>query len=290
MISRSTAVLALVAFLWPTAGNAVVSTYLDESEYLAQLSTLGYGQWSENFEGAAWDGLRTTRDIGYHPTYHTAASATSLGITWEGPSYMSPITTEQRFHYLPGEDSASYVANKWALTAVTRRAEYDAFHGSSANTLYGVGGWFDSMSGYKYDEDSQSYIPKGHMFVSLDGGLSYDDFGAGGDADPYKLINAIAYDQPPRFFGIIDTDGFNSFIFLSDQLLVTETGGFPGESSEPGFYGPVVFADSFTFAATTAIPEPNPWSAMAAGLLLIGLRVSRCAMSAQSHRAQATSA
>jgi hypothetical protein len=172
MVARSTAVFAFVVSLWSTAGNAVVFTYTDESEYLAKLSTLGYGQWSENFEGAAWDGLRTTRDIGAHPTYHTAAAATSRGITWEGPSYQSPITTEQRFHFLPGEDSASYAANKWALTAVTRRADLDTFKGTSANMLYGVGGWFDSMSGYKYDEDSQSYLPKGHMFVSLDGGLT----------------------------------------------------------------------------------------------------------------------
>jgi hypothetical protein len=275
MVARSTAVFAFVVSLWSTAGNAVVFTYTDESEYLAKLSTLGYGQWSENFEGAAWDGLRTTRDIGAHPTYHTAAAATSQGITWEGPSYQSPITTEQRFHFLPGEDSASYAANKWALTAVTRRADLDTFKGTSANMLYGVGGWFDSMSGYKYDEDSQSYIPKGHMFVSLDGGLTYDDFGAGGDADPYKLINAIAYDKPPRFFGIVDTAGFNSFIFRSDQLLLTDTGGFPGESSEPGFYGPVVYADSFTFAATQAVPEPSIWTAMTAGLLLLGLRLGR---------------
>jgi len=278
MTARSTTMLALVASLWSTAGSAAVSTYTDESVYLARLATLGYGQWLENFEDGAWDGLRTTRDVGYHPTYQTAAAATSLGITWQGPSYQSPITTESRFHKLPGEDSAAYAADKWALTAVTRRnGDLDSFKGTSANLLYGVGGWFDTTSGYKYDEDSASYIPKGHMFVSLNGGLTYNDFGAGGDDDPYKLINAIAYDKPPRFFGIIDTAGFNSFLFSSDQLLLTDTGGFPGESSEPGFYGPIVFADNFTFAATQAIPEPSTWATMLAGLLLIGLRLGRLA-------------
>lgn len=282
MFVRSTARLALLASLWPTAGNADVFTYTDASAYQAKLTALGYGQWSENFEGEEWEGLRTTRDSGFHPTYRTAAAATSLGITWEGPGYQSPLTTEQRFHFLPGEDAASHAANQWALTAVTRRADYDAFRGTSTTTLYGVGGWFDSMSGYKYDEDSQSYIPQGHLFVSLDGGLSYDDFGAGGDADPYKLVNAIAYDRPPRFFGIVDTDGFDSFIFRSDQLLLTDTGGFPGESSEPGFYGPVVYADSFTFAAAQAIPEPSVWEAMMAGLLLIGLRRARRVLPGQA--------
>jgi hypothetical protein len=57
--------------------------------------------------------------------------------------------------------------------------------------------------------------------------------------------------------------------------LLTDTGGFPGESSEPGFYGPVVYADSFTFAATQAVPEPSIWTAMTAGLLLLGLRLGR---------------
>ena len=274
MIVRSTAVLALVTSLCSTVGSAAVLTYTDESAYLDKLATLSYGRWSENFEGAAWGGLRTTRDVGYHPTYHTAAEVTNLGITWTGPGYRSPITTEQRFHYLPGEDAAAYAANSWALTAVTRRnGDLDTFSGTSANTLYGVGGWFDTMSGYKYDEDSQSYIPNGHMFVSLDGDLSYNDFGAGGDTDPYKLINAITYDKPPRFFGIIDTAGFNSYTFLSDQLVLTDTGGFPGETSEPGFYGPVVYADSFTFAATQAVPEPGVWVVMLAGLSLIGVRL-----------------
>lgn len=95
------------------------------------------------------------------------------------------------------------------------------------------------------------------MFVTLNGSLAANDFGARGDADPDKLINAITYDTPPRFFGIIDTDGFTSFNFFSDQLTVTETGGFPGESPEPGFYAPIVYADNFTFAAVQAILEPN---------------------------------
>lgn len=276
MNTHSTVMLALVASLCSTAGNAEVFTYTDEAQYLAKLSSLGYGQWTETFDGSVWDASRTTRDVGGHPSYHTTATATSQGITWQGPSYFSPLTTEQRFHYLPGEDATAYVANKWALTAATKRHDYDAFHGTSATTLYGVGGWFDSVSGYKFDEGSQSYIPKGHLFVSLDGG-PYSDFGAGGDTDPYKLINAIVYDKPAPFFGIIDTAGFHTFNFWSDQLLVTETGGFPGESSEPGFYAPVVYADNFTFAAAEipAVPEPGVWIAMLAGLPLLGLRLVR---------------
>lgn len=268
--------LAFVTLSGSNSGNAAVFTFTDETAYLDKLATLNYGRWSENFEGAAWESLRTTRDVGYHPSYQVAATATSQGITWNGPSYRSPITTEQRFHPLPGETATAYTANAWALTAVTRRnGDLDAFQGSSAITLYGVGGWFDSLSGYKYDEDSQSYLPKGHMFVSLNGSSTYNDFGAGGDTDPNKLINAIAYDKPPRFFGIIDTAGFNSFNFVSDQLTLTDAGGFPGETSEPGFYGPVVYADNFTFAAAPAVPEPEVWKDILAGLLLMGIGSAR---------------
>ncbi|MGB9130518.1 MAG: PEP-CTERM sorting domain-containing protein [Thiobacillus sp.] len=290
MITRTAALLAFLTSLGPTAASAVVITYTDESAYLAQLGALGLEHWSENFEGAAWDGVRTTVDVNGHRDYHVAASVTNQGITWQGPSYMSPLSTSPRFHLLPGEDSAGWAANKWGLVAVTRRSEVDAFKGTSASTLYGIGGWFDTLSGYKYDEDSSSYIPAGHMFVGLNGSLAANDFGAGGDTDPSKLINAIAYNTPPRFFGIIDTDGFNSFNFFSDQLTVTETGGFPGESSEPGFYAPIVYADNFTFAAAQAIsepvpgpapepasvPEPSTWASMVTGLvLLLGMRRNR---------------
>jgi len=281
MIARSTAVLALVASFWSTASSAAVFTYTDEAQYLAKLASLGHGQWSETFEGGVWDGLRTTVDVGGHRTYSTAAAATSQGIAWQGPSYRSPITTQQRYRPLPGE--TTYPVNAWSLTAVTRRnGDLDAFVGSSAGTLYGVGGWFDSVSGYKMNDANTAEIPKGHMFVSLDGSLPYNDFGAGGDADPDKLINGIGYfnsssDHVPRFFGIVDTAGFNSFIFSSDTgLPPVEAGSFPGESSEPGFYGPVVYADNFTFAGVQApVPEPSVWAAMMAGLLLLGLRRGR---------------
>jgi len=302
MITRTAALLAFLASLAPTAASAFVITYTDETAYLAELGTLGLEHWSENFEGAAWDGVRTTVDVNGHRNYHVAAAVTNQGITWQGPSYMSPLSTSARFHLLPGEDSAAWAANRWGLVAVTRRSEVDAFKGTSASTLYGIGGWFDTLSGYKYDEDSASYIPTGHMFVRLNGSLGANDFGAGGDTDPYKLINAITHDTPPRFFGIIDTDGFNSFNFFSDQLTVTETGGFPGETSEPGFYAPIVYADNFTFAAAQAVsepvpgpvpgpmpepgpgpgpasasvPEPSTWTSMATGLvLLLGMRRNR---------------
>lgn len=280
MIARFTAGALLALSLWPATGRAVVFTYTDESQYLAQLSALGYRQSAEDFEGPAWQALRTTRDTAGHPRYRTAASVASQGITWEAPSYQSPLSTEQRFHRLPGEDAAAYAANRWALTAVTRRTEVDAFAGGSAAGLVGVGGWFDTTSGYKYDEDSARWIPEGHLFVSLDGGVD-NDFGAGGDADPTKLGNALAYDQPPRFFGIIDTDGFNVFRFTSDQSLVTQTDGLPGEMSEPGFYGPIVYADRFTFGVAQAVPEPGTWAVMSVGLVFVGLRVGSARLGAK---------
>lgn len=283
MIARFTAGALLALSLWPAPSRSAVFTFTDESHYLAQLSALGYGQLTEDFQGPAWDGLRTTRDSAGHPRYRTAPAVTSRGITWVGPSYRSPLSTEPRLHSLPGEDAAAYAADRWALTAVTRRAETDAFGGSSVAPLYGVGGWFDTTSGYKYDEDSGRWIPEGHLFVSLDGG-AVSDFGAGGDADPAKRGNALAYDQPPRFFGIVDTEGFTSFRFVSDQLLLTQADGRPGEMAEPGFYGPIVYADRFTFAVAQAVPEPGTWGVMAVGLLLVGLRAGSARLGAMHPR------
>ncbi len=289
IIIRCTALTVLAASLWSTASNATIFTYTDEAAYLAKLSTVSSGQWSETFEGGVWNGLQTTRDIGNHPTYHAVPTATSQGITWSGPSAKSPITTEQRWHQLPGESATDYMAHAWSLTAVTRRnGDLDAFVGSSANTLYGVGGWFDSLSTYKIeynDNGTQTLLgPQGHMFVSLDGGL-YNNFGAGGDTDPYKLINGIGQFCPtcssmPRFFGIIDTAGFNSFNFSSDQGIGQNIGGAPGESSEPGYYAPIVYADNFTFGGTTVpiatpVPELSTWATMMTGLMLLGLRLRR---------------
>jgi hypothetical protein len=230
-----------------------------------------------------WNGLRTSIDSSGHRAYQPAPSATSQGITWQG-TYLSPITTEQRNNALPGETPAAQLANAWSLTAITRRYELDFFTGSSANKLYGVGGWFDSVSAYKSDYDTNpiTYLPKGHMFVSLDGS-AYNDFGAGGDTDPDKLINAIGLFCPtcanvPRFFGIIDTAGFNTFTFGSDQGTAVEYGGAPGENSEFVYRGPIVYADNFTFGGTTVpsaapIPEPSTWATMMAGLLFLGLRL-----------------
>ena len=100
-------------------------------------------------------------------------------------------------------------------------------------------------------------------------------FGRRQDADLGKLIKAIACGQPPRFFGIVDRDGFNSFNFSTGQLGVLETGGVPGDAAEPGFSGPLAFADNFTFTGMQAVPEPRGWAAMLAGLSLIGLRLGR---------------
>jgi len=287
---HSTALVALAASFWSTVGSATVTTYTDEAAYLTALSAASSAQWSETFQGGVWDGLQTTRDTGGHPTYHVANSATSQGIIWTPPSFSSTITTEGRYNALPGETSADHAANAWSLTAVTRRnGDVDAFAGSSANTLYGVGGWFDSQSTYKIDyndDGTQTYAgPQGHMFVSLDGG-TFSRFGAGGDTDPLKLINGIGILGPglpnvPRFFGIVDTAGFHSFNFSSDLGIPVNTGGFPGESSEPGFYAPIVYADNFTFGGAAApVPEASTWAAMMAGLLVLGLRLKRRAASA----------
>lgn len=109
----------------------------------------------------------------------------------------------------------------------------DGFTGTSSSPIYGVGGWI------------RTNTPPAGISLWLDKGLSGEwevDF-QGNDS----------LDTGHRFFGAINTDGFTRFDFLE-----TEFG-----NDELKF----IFADDFTFAMT-AIPEPEPWLAIA---MLLGL-------------------
>lgn len=256
------ACISFVLMIFNVSSYAAVITYTDEAAYLAKIGSLAYGQWSENFEGGAWSGIQTTVDMYGHRTYQVANTATSQNVTWQTPYWDAPITTEGG-----------------ALTAVTRRQYDDALTATSATKLYGVGGWFTTPIGNKYDEDSASYIPNGHVFVNWDGG-AINNFGAGGDADPYKLINGLVWGTP-RFFGVINTAGFNSVTFWSDLATVNELGGGSGESSEAGYYGPILYLDNVTYAAVVPLP---------AGLGLMGSGLLALIVVAQKTRVRPTSA
>jgi len=63
MIVRSIALFSLAALFWPTAGNAIVFTYTDESEYRAKLASLSLEHWSENFDWSTGATIRPSAAI-----------------------------------------------------------------------------------------------------------------------------------------------------------------------------------------------------------------------------------
>lgn len=85
-------------FYWVTIGlislagpsHAAVVTYTEEAVFLGQLASVV----SENFDGPAWDSVRSTATI-----VHAADSITSLGITWTSGDQVTTSTGAGRSGY-----------------------------------------------------------------------------------------------------------------------------------------------------------------------------------------------
>ena len=91
-------------------------------------------------------------------------------------------------------DEAQYLAKPTELNYATLSENFEGATWDSLRTPVDMGGWIDTLSGYTFDETTETYIPKGHMFLNMHGGALYD-FGAGGDADPNHLIRALRRTQ-----------------------------------------------------------------------------------------------
>lgn len=270
----------LLAGLAPMA-QADVFYFTDESTYRAKVSEFSYPSWGEDFNGPGWDAYRTTADILGNYDYQAAQSITVGGVSWRAQSTLtSPgslyITTAgYPYGYLPGDSTPG---ERWAITPITRRTDYEAIGGATVQPLFAAGGWLTGQFGYKFDEDCACWIPATHITVTIDGATT--DFGAGGDQDPYHVVNglvtSLATPGPtvpgvitgPRFFGVIDTGGFTSFSFNSDVGNTVDLMG-----GHVAYYGPLLYGDNFTFAAATLpVPEPSTWVMLAAGLAGIAAR------------------
>ncbi len=269
----------LLVGLAPVA-QADVFYFTDEAAYRAKAAQLGYATWGEDFNSASWNAYRTTADIYGNYDYHVAQSITVNGITWQAKSTLtSPgslyITTAgYPYGYLPGDSTPE---ERWAITPITRRTDYEAIGGSSGMPLFAVGGWLTGQLGYKFDENCACWIPATHITVTIDGVTS--DFGAGGDQDPYHVVNALVYTLStptptvagvitgPRFFGVINTGGFTTFSFNSDVGNTVDLKG-----GHVGYYGPMLYGDNFTFAAALPVPEPSTWAMLLAGLAGVAAR------------------
>ncbi|HKK15027.1 MAG TPA: hypothetical protein VKA14_10230, partial [Gammaproteobacteria bacterium] len=216
----------------------------------------------ENFEDpSVWGSLRTT--VSGNRNYQAADSVTRRGVTWDAYfDTLDYVTTEQRFHRLPGETDAEFAANAWGFTAITRRNTYEAFKGSSVRALYGVGGYIDTISGYTYDDSSGTYSPEAQLTMRV-GGALYD----------FNGDNDIAYSTSfpnlsPRFFGVIDTAGFNDFAYITNVGYGVETTG-----GHTAYYGPIIWGDSFTIAPSASVVPlpPSGWLFLSALAALAGL-------------------
>jgi len=202
------------------AAQAQVTTYTDETAYLAELARLGYSTVKEGFENdATWGGVRipntaasvTRRRISWTSNHPDAVTAPSHITTGSGPArtgrwgfYASP-------HGDPDAIGSEQICGGTPPPAACLK--HDGFMGTraaGADTLYGVGGWVNGTSG-------------GDIILILDGDEANPvDFGALG------VVTAIH-----KFFGVIDTGGFTQFEYR-------ETEGKIGDEK-------FIFADDFTF-------------------------------------------
>ena len=158
----------------------------------------------EGFEGAAWSSYRSYQDANFNWVYNGATTITSNGIDWSSNHPATNILSTSTGAVLSGQYGVfdpdhGYATNTsvgecQALEAADPNGvvpeqclPHDGFSGSSATTLYAVGG---------YIKGSNSAA---NISVSVNGG-AFTNIG--------KLVTPAH-----QFYGIIDTNGFNSFRF-----------------------------------------------------------------------------
>ena len=241
---------ALIAILLsPLPALATTTVYLNETSYLNALNSAGYGVIHEGFDNdAVWAPSRSTI---VSPA--SVASITNQGILWDSNYASNNISTStlggaphdglwgalSNPHFDPNVNTsiAACDPQNGSLPAASCYT-HDGFAGVSngAGTLYGAGGWIDATFG-------------SNITVLLDG-VEYD-FGAGGNTAGNW-----------RFFGAIDTNGFNRFEFRDNE----------GTSLD----AKLVFVDDFSIGvdAATVVPLPSSLFLFGSGLLAM-VRLSR---------------
>ena len=190
----------------------------------------------EGFEGdIPWGNHRAT-GTGLDTVYNAAAAITSKGITWTANHVGNLISTSEgaSFQGIGGDNTGRWgildpdhghatntsIGECQALEAADPNGvvpeeclPHDGFSGSSATTLYAVGG---------YIKGSNSAA---NISVSTDGG-AFTNIG--------KLITPAH-----QFYGIIDTNGFNSFRFHD----------IDGKTGQPLY----IFGDDFYLVTRQAV-------------------------------------
>ncbi len=181
----------------------------------------------EGFENdSVWGTVRTTIVGGSH----VAPSITSKGITWTSNNAVSQVTTSEGA--ATGGQWGFYSSPHGEFSSPHTDDIPDGFRGSSAQTLFGIGGWI------------QTNTPFAGISLLLDSvPVDFGNLPGGGDAT--RIGTA------PLFFGVIDTAGFNAFLWQETE----------GTFDDQKF----IFADNFTFA----VPEPGSIALSALGMIMI---------------------
>ena len=210
----------LVLLICNRPASADIFVFNDESSYLNTLTLLGYQSVHEGFEDdVAWGSVRTTISGG---TF-TAPSITNLGVTWTANNSNSQVTTGQ----------GPALTGDWGFFTLPHGnppAIGDGFVGTTASSIFGVGGWIETNT------------PPAGISLWLDMGLAGE---LQVDFDGNDVLGTTH-----AFFGVINTDGFTRFDFLETEFDIDEQ--------------KFIFADDFTFAM--AIPEPNAAWLLALGI------------------------
>jgi hypothetical protein len=237
------ALLTITSFV-PSA-TAVPVAYTDEAAFLSDLSSLGYPIAHEGFEGAAWDGVRSTISGGFL----VSNSITNLGLTWTSNFPAGEITTSNGAARTGDWGVFSYPHGSYATGGTscdTPGVCGDGVQGSAvAGTLYAIGGWFRTNTPYAK--------------VGLSVGTNVD-FGETCDVNGQNCVDNAILGTAYEFFGVIDTAGFASFEYRELE----------GTTSDQKY----IFGDDFYFAgtniATSAVPIPATLPLFISGTGLLG--------------------
>jgi len=166
-LSLITALLA--AHLTISTASATPVIYNDEAKFLADINSLGYQTYTENFEGPGWDHVRSTDPF----NLISATEVTNLGITWHARSG-NLITTNHNWAK----------GNGWGIFEDQRQGfSSSELFGSADRTLYAVGGWIKTNpSGADVTIEVNGQIVDGvitgvfHTFVGVIDTAGFTDF------------------------------------------------------------------------------------------------------------------
>ena len=225
----NTMLLVTAMLIWIAgAAQAQVTTYTNESAYLAALAGLGFSTPEEGFENdAVWGSVRSSFSV-----TNSAPSINSMGIIWTSNHPATNEITTGSGAARTG-DWGIYDPNHGHATGTVGQCDvdnppancffHDGFTGTreaGADTLYGAGGWVTGTFG-------------GNIIMILDGN----------ESNPIDFGDLGGITAAHKFFGVIDTGGFTQFEFR-------ETEGKVGDQK-------FIFADDFTFG-TGLSPENTP--------------------------------